>query len=299
MINLKPTSRNRAPSMKLHLPVTATALLALVLSAAAEDTKRSPFHASVPIAANSQTGMDLVPMTRSRPPQPPGAEVVAAAFGYPDSTRLSKIEQERKPERASTLIWSRTYESGDYSFATTSIELLSAGGYLTPERRKELASEAAKMREEDAKMRSGDAKMRQESAAGMAASLTHEFELSGGRKGFAQLAGFGPGGTEYMAVALSPDGKYELVLRVSWSHEGGDKFRTTDNTKDYAKKLQREHAASAAAGHDRGPRLRAATGPLHRHLDPGFSVALRRDKGDDAQRGCGAEEERVAASVRR
>jgi hypothetical protein len=81
MINLKPTNCNHAPSMKLHLPVAATALLALVLSAAAEDTKRSPFHASVPIAANSQPGMNLVPMTRSRPPQPPGAEVVATAFG--------------------------------------------------------------------------------------------------------------------------------------------------------------------------------------------------------------------------
>lgn len=188
--------------------------------------------------ANSQSGMDLVPMTRSRPPQPPSAEVVAAVFGYPDSTRISKIEQERKPERASTIIWSQTYESGDYSFATTSIELLSAGGYLTPERKKELASEAAEMREEDAKMRSGDAKMRQEDFAGMAASLSHEFELSGGRKGFAHLAGFGPGGTGYMAVAPSPDGKYELVLRVSWSHEGSDKFRETDNTKDYAQKLQ-------------------------------------------------------------
>ena len=36
--------------MRLHLPITATALLALVLPATAEDKTFSPFHASVPIA---------------------------------------------------------------------------------------------------------------------------------------------------------------------------------------------------------------------------------------------------------
>ena len=183
--------------------------------------------------ANPQPRVDHAPTTtRPDPPNPPAAAVVALAFSYLDSNRVSEIEEAREPDRESGIIWSRTYRSNDHSFATTSINLLPAGGYLTPKRKEELTVQAAKMRDEDAKHR-WPADFPE-----IGASILHEFDLPGGRKGFAHLVGFGPGGTGHMAAAPSPDGKYELVLNVNWSHEGSDQFRTTDDTKAYAKKLQ-------------------------------------------------------------
>jgi hypothetical protein len=176
--------------------------------------------------------VDNEPATRPNPPQPPAAATVAVAFGYPDPSRVSKIEQVREREWESSIVWSRTYRSNDYSFAATSIALLSAGGYLTAERKKELTAQIVEMLEENAKHK------RPDGAPGMVAGIAHEFDLSGGRKGFAHLVGFGPGGEGHRAVAPSPDGKYELLLSVHWSYEGSDQFQITDDTEAYAEKLQ-------------------------------------------------------------
>lgn len=162
-------------------------------------------------------------------PQPPAGATVARAFGYPHPDRVTAIND--APGAQKNAIWSRTYASNDRTFAPTTVTLFPAGEYLTSERVKELSSFAAEMRLEDAQDPTTP-------MPGMAESIVHEFELSGGRHGFAFIEGFGAGGAGYKTVAPSVDEQYELVIAVSWAHdEADDPLWKTDTTTDYAERL--------------------------------------------------------------
>lgn len=162
--------------------------------------------------------------------QPPSAATVAQAFSYPHPDRVTAVNEVSGADKNS--VWSRTYTSNDHTFATTTVTLFPAGEYLTSERVKELSSYATELRKEDAQ----DAT--ESEVPGTAESIAHEFELSGGRKGFAFIEGFGAGGAGYKAAAPSLDERYELIVSVSWAHdEADDLMWNTDTTEDYAERL--------------------------------------------------------------
>jgi hypothetical protein len=153
------------------------------------------------------------------------AQTVANAFGYNGQLQITANHSSTQGQVNGQLFWSNIYTAPDNSFVPTVITLAAGKAILSDQLQAKLSAMSA-----------------QQSNSTTGAPPTAEaIQLDDGSQGYAFLSGFGAGGSGYCAIITSADGKYDLVVKMSFPGNGEPIKQTAANQEYLARVLNRKN----------------------------------------------------------